>query len=69
MVSANLHLSPSSSLPQPPLLKWGDLILKFAKILRGQNLFLHLWGDECRGELKLYEGSNIYYYTLIISFL
>ena len=33
----------------------GDLIWKFAKILWGQNFFLHLWGINLYGmELKLY---------------
>ena len=29
----------------------------------------NIMGDKALGELKLYEGSNIYYYNLIISFL
>ena len=37
-----------------------DLIWKFAKILWGQNFFLHLWGDKpLWGELKLHGGSNM----------
>ena len=41
----------------PPMIMRGDLISKFAKILWGQNFFLHLWGDKpLWGELKLYGG-------------
>ena len=40
----------------PPIIMQ-DLISEFARILWGQNFFLHLWGDKpLRGELKLYEG-------------
>ena len=48
----------------------GELIWKFAQILWEQNFFLNLWGDKpLWGELKVYGGSNIYYYTFIISFI
>ena len=53
-----------------PPINMGGLNLKIRKILWGQKFFLHLWGDKpLWGELKLYGGSNIYYYTFIILFL
>ena len=65
-----MFLPPPPPPTTPTLLQWGYLIWKLAKILWGQNFFLHLWRNKpLWGELKFYGGSNICYYTFIISFV
>ena len=52
----------------PPPIIVGGLNLRIGG-MQGQDIFSHLWEDKLLWEDLKYMGSNVYYYTFIISFL